>query len=145
MRQNIKAYKKVGVESSLLTADPHQVILMLFNGLLDSLSQIKGAVERKDFELKSRLMSKSISIINGLDDALDHDSEPKISENFSNLYQHCNHRLMEASASLDTKAIDDVILLLKPIRDAWSEISVADKEVGFELLNKKSSSQAVGV
>lgn len=145
MRQNLKAYKKVGVESSLLAADPHQIILMLFNGLLESLSQVKGAVERKDFQLKANLMSKGISIINSLDDALDHEAEPKISENFSNLYQYCSNRLMEASVSLDTDVIDEVVQLLKPIRDAWSEISVADKEVGFDLLKQKSSAKSVGV
>lgn len=145
MRQNLKAYKKVDVESSLLAADPHQVILMMFGGILDSLSQAKGAIERKNFEQKSTLMSKSISLINALDGALDHESQPEISGNFSNLYNYCVNRLMEASATLDVSVIDEVINLLKPIKDAWQEMPEDSKRKGFDLLSQKATdSQAVG-
>ena len=113
---------------------------------MESLSQVKGAVERKDCQLKAQLMSKSISIINSLDGSLDHDSEPEISNNFSSLYQYCNDRLMEASASLDVAIIEEVTQLLMPIRNAWAEISLADKEAGFELLKEKNSkAKTVGV
>ena len=53
MRQNLKAYKQVNLHSSLLESNPHQVILMMFDGALQSISVAKGAIERKNFELKS--------------------------------------------------------------------------------------------
>ena len=49
MRQNLKAYKQVNLHSSLLESNPHQVILMMFDGAFGGLnigheSHIAGAL-----------------------------------------------------------------------------------------------------
>lgn len=148
MRNNLKTYQKVNRESSLLAADPHTVILMLFDGLLDNMSVAKGAIERKDLVLKSEKLTKSINIIRSLQSSLDSESEPQISENFSTLYSYCIEQLIDASVSLDTSIIDSVAGLLKPLRDAWRDISEADKAKGFAKINEKKQQatiQAAGV
>ena len=88
MRQNLKAYKKVNIESSMLAADPHQVVLMMLDGALESIALAKGAIERKDLANKSKMMTKAVNILSALRSALDKDAEPKVSENFDNLYSY---------------------------------------------------------
>jgi flagellar protein FliS len=131
MRSNLKTYQKVNRDSSLTTADPHRVIVMLFDGLLEGISIAKGAIERKDLALKSTSLSKSINILRSFQDTLDFESEPEISDNFNALYEYCIERLTEASISLDISELDHVVELLKPIIDAWKEISESDKQVGY--------------
>lgn len=42
MRQNLQAYKKVNIDSNILASDPHKIIVMMFDGVLQSISQAKG-------------------------------------------------------------------------------------------------------
>jgi len=146
MRKNLKAYNKVNIESSLLTADPHQVILMMYDGLLESVAKVKGAIERKDLNVKSQMVTKAVNILSALDNSLDAEAEPQISDTFSKLYQYCIERLNDANIALDVSALDEVTELLKPLRDAWSEIPDEDKQDGIEKLKQKDehASEAVG-
>ena len=139
MRKNIKTYQSISVESVINTANPHTIISMLFDGIFKSLSITRGAIERKDLSIKSSQLNKAISILRSLQDSLDTESQPKISEVFYDLYTYCIDRLMEVSASLNCSILDDVVDLLKPVADAWKEISEADKKVGFELLREKNN------
>lgn len=137
MRKNLKQYKQIGRESAIIASDPHTIIVMLFNGIFESISVAKGAIERKEFELKSQQLSKAISIVRSLQDCLDHDSEPQISDNFHQLYSYCVERLADASTSLEVSILDEVVGLLKPLSQAWQNISNADKEEGLSLLKSK--------
>jgi hypothetical protein len=57
------AYQRVGVETSINGADPHQLVVLLFDGLLDSLTKVSGAMVRGDIQEKSRYLNKSIQIL----------------------------------------------------------------------------------
>ncbi|WP_448563701.1 flagellar export chaperone FliS [Thalassotalea ganghwensis] len=144
MRKNLKAYNQVNIDSTLMAADPHQVILMMYDGLLESIAKVKGAIERKDLAVKSQMITKAVNILSALDNALDAEAEPKISETFSSLYQYCIQRLNDTNITLEVAALDEVTNLLKPIRDAWREIPEDAKQEGFELLKKKDQQSAVG-
>ncbi len=141
MRQNLKAYKKVNIESSILSADPHQVIVMMYDGALESMAQAKGAIERKDLATKSACLTKAVNILSAMRNALDEDSQPEISSNFANLYDYCIQRLNDSSINLSLDGIDEVHGYIKPLRDAWKEIPESDKQEGLDLLKQK---QAVG-
>lgn len=140
MRKNLKTYQNINRESALIAADPHIVIVMLFNGIFESISVAKGAISRKDLAVKSQQLSKAMSILRSLQDSLDYDSEPVISANFSDLYAYCIDRLLDVSLSLDCDMLDDVVGLLKPLSEAWKNISQEDKEKGFALLKSKELS-----
>jgi len=138
MRQNLKAYKQVNLHSSLLESNPHQVILMMFDGALQAISVAKGAIERKNFELKSESITKATNILDALRGSLDFEREPKVSENFDVLYTYCIESLNKVSLDLNTSAIDEIVEMLKPLRDAWSEMSEESKKEGISLLAEKN-------
>ncbi len=141
MRKNLKAYQNVNIKSSLTAADPHQIITMMYNGLLESLAQAKGAIERKDLENKSKLLTKATNILQALTTSLDTDSQPEISKNFSELYSFCISKINDASLSLDISTIDQVINFLSPLRDAWQQMPEAAKQEGLDLLKQKEQAQ----
>ena len=138
MRQNLKAYKQVDVNSSLLESNPHQIILMMFDGMLQGIAVAKGAIERKDYELKSKSITKAINILEALRQSLDFDSQPEISRNFDVMYSYCINKLAEISVSLDITAFVEVVDMLKPLRDAWFAIPEASKQEGLSLLAEKN-------
>ena len=137
MRKNLKSYNQVNIQTTLLAANPHQIISMMYDGLLESIAKAKGSIERSDLEMKSKMLTKGVNILFALDNSLDAESEPKISQTFSSLYQYCIDKLNDASVSLEIAPLDEVISLLKPLRDAWKEMPEASKEEGLDLLKQK--------
>ena len=138
MRKNLKAYKQVGVNSSLLESNPHQIILMMFDGMLQGIAEAKGAIERKDYELKSKSMTKAINILEALRQSLDFDNQPEISGNFDVMYSYCIDKLLDISVSLDISVIPEVVNMLKPLRDAWFAMPESSKQEGLSLLSEKN-------
>jgi len=138
MRKNLKAYKKVDIESTIMSSEPHQIILMMFDGALQSLAIAKGAIERKDYELKSQMVSKFINIVSALRNSLDFDAEPVVSKRFDDLYIYCLDVINDVSISMDATRVDGIIELIKPLRNAWFEMPEASKQEGHDLLNEKN-------
>ena len=137
MRSNMKQYQTINRESGIISAAPHTIISMLFSGIFESISVARGAIDRKDFDTKSKQLNKAMSILRSLQYSLDMDSEPKISANFFELYGYCIDVLTDVSVSLDCSKLDEVGELLKPLADAWKNIPENDKQAGFALLNAK--------
>ena len=126
--RNLKAYKKTNLEAELSVADPHRVIQMMYEGLIERLSQAKGAIMRHDYEYKADRISKAVGIINGLQSALDNRSNPELGQRMFALYDYMKELSTKASVSLDTAPIDEVINLILPIKQAWDQIPQDIKE-----------------
>ncbi len=107
--RNLKAYRKTNLEAELSVADPHRVIQMMFEGLIERLSQAKGAILRNDLEYKS-------------------DRIPVLADRMFALYDYMKELLAKASVSLDVAPIDEVINLILPIKQAWDQIPNDIKE-----------------
>lgn len=138
MSKKINAYQKVSKEQQLAAADPHTIIVTLFDGLLENLAISKGAITRNDLEKKSFHLTKAINILRSFQDSLDEKSEPQISKNFDELYAYCIEKLIQASLEIKEGPINEVVELLKPIRDAWKEMPTTEKDKGLQLLTEKA-------
>ncbi|MGY3923265.1 flagellar export chaperone FliS [Aeromonas jandaei] len=135
-RKNIKAYTTQNLQAELAVADSYRVIQLLMQGCLERLSQARGAIERRDFEGKSQSISKSMAIINGLQDSLDM-SYGKIPEDLFALYDYMKGRLMDASRDMDPAAVDEVLQLMVTVKSGWDAIPVEEKDKA--LAQQKSS------
>ena len=119
------AYNRVGLETGVQSADPHELINMLFNGLLDTLVVAKGAMERQDIAAKGKAISKAVRL---LDEGLKAGLSPaggELSVNLGNLYDYCIRRLTHANIHNDVAAIEEVRGLIDPIADSWRTIRPA--------------------
>ncbi|MGN1281138.1 MAG: flagellar export chaperone FliS [Succinivibrio sp.] len=126
--RNLKAYKRTNLEAELSVADPHRIIQMMYEGLLERLSQAKGAILRHDYEYKANRISKAVGIINGLQTALDKKGNPELFDRMYALYDYMKELLDKASVSLEVGPIDEVINLILPIKQAWDNIPQDVKE-----------------
>ncbi|MFT5807028.1 MAG: flagellar protein FliS [Moritella dasanensis] len=128
MRANIRRYQQVSRESGIASADNHQVIFMLLQGLLDAVAVAKGCILRKDIEGRAKAINKSINITSGLIDGINHRVHPEIGENFDAIYRYIQLRLNDASLEQSVEPLDEITALVTPIKDAWLNIPQAEKE-----------------
>ncbi len=122
-KSGTQAYAQVGVESAVLSASPHQLVVLLFDGALSAMKKAAILIEQGDIPGKGRALSKAINIItNGLRAGLNHEAGGEISANLDSLYDYMTRRLLEANLHNDPAAIAEVERLLSNIADAWKQI-----------------------
>ncbi|MCU6670084.1 flagellar export chaperone FliS [Enterobacteriaceae bacterium H4N4] len=119
----VQAYQKVGLESAVLSASPHQLVVMLFDGAYSALVRARLFLEQGDIPAKGEALSKAINIIdNGLKAGLNMDVESDLPGNLAALYDYMVRRLLHANLRNDVEAIVEVEGLLNNIADAWKQI-----------------------
>ncbi len=122
----IKAYAKVGLETNVTAADPHKLILLLYQGALLAISSAKNQILRKEIAAKGKSISHAIMIIDeGLKSSLDKNAGGDLAQNLSALYDYMNQRLLIANLKNDIAALDEVSRLLTELKGAWEEIRPA--------------------
>lgn len=119
----LNAYKNVGLESGVASADPHKLILMLYQGAILAIASAKNQIGRKQIAEKGTSITKAIKIIDeGLKASLDVKAGGEIASNLSELYDYMNQRLLIANLKNDVKILDEVSALLAELKEAWESI-----------------------
>ena len=117
------AYRQVDLNSQVMSASPHGLIGLLFTELRTCLVGARDAMARKDVTAKVRLISKASRLLDeGLIAGLDMRAGGALAENLHRLYSYCLVRLTQANAQNDVALIDEVLNVLRPVMDGWSEI-----------------------
>ncbi|MGJ7527655.1 flagellar export chaperone FliS [Variovorax sp. GB1P17] len=126
-RTGAGAYARVGVETSVMSASPHQLIVMLFDGAKTAIGMARHHMAAGEGEAKGNAISKAIGIVdNGLKAGLDAtaagDAGAELVGNLSALYDYIVQRLFRANLHNDAGALDEAEALLENIASAWREI-----------------------
>lgn len=117
------AYNQVGVEARVASADPHQLILMLFDGALLAVSTASHQIDMNDIAGKGMSISRAIDIVgNGLKVSLDLDAGGDLAQRLYALYDYMCVRLLHANSQNDKAALEEVSHLLGELKGAWEDI-----------------------
>lgn len=108
--------------TKVLTADPKRLVLMCYEGTIDSLKIGKQQIAQKDYEGKARALTKAQDIINELLCALDYEKGGSIAKNLDSLYNYMLRRIIHVDLKNDLRAVDEVIGMLTELKAAWEEI-----------------------
>jgi flagellar secretion chaperone FliS len=124
----ISAYQRVGVESGVEAANPHKLILMLFEGALEALAKAKMHIQHNEIAEKGEMLSKAIMIIDhGLKASLDTNAGGDMALQLQALYDYMTNRLLIANIQNDPEIINEVNKLLNELYDAWKTIGDSDE------------------
>jgi len=136
MRNASALYQDTSARGSVEGADRHQLTSMLFDGVIDRINQARGAIRRGDVPAKGTHFSRAHAIIGELRGSLDHAQGGALPARLDALYDYASRRLLHAQLNDDERAIDEVLNLLTPLRDAWQQIR------GEFLASQKNASAA---
>ncbi|MEA3639764.1 MAG: flagellar export chaperone FliS [Lamprobacter sp.] len=117
------AYARVGVESGVMSASPHQLIVLLFDGAIASIRAARLQMQGGNIPEKGKAISKALDIVNnGLAAALDAEHGGEIAERLASLYDYISRLLLAANLHNDEKSLDEAEALLEGVAVAWREI-----------------------
>jgi len=116
------AYARVGVETGVMAASPHQLILMLFDGAGVAIRTAKLHLEKGNMAEKGQAISKALDIVNdGLLAVLDPE-QGELSASLASLYVYISRQLMSANLHNDMNKLDEAAALLEDIASAWRSL-----------------------
>ena len=122
-RSGVSAYASVGVETGVLAASPHKLIVMLFEGAMLAVSTAARQMKAGDIAGKGKSISKAIAIIeNGLRASLDRKTGGEIAANLDALYEYMGNRLVVANLENKVEILEEVNRLLGELKGAWDAI-----------------------
>jgi len=122
-RSAANAYANVGLETGVVAASPHQLIIMLYEGAELAVRMAIKHMNEGDLAKKSVAITKASSIIlDGLRAALDPQQGGDIALQLDALYDYMNKRLMLAHLNNQTAPLEEVLGLLQELHGAWQQI-----------------------
>lgn len=117
------AYRQIGVETGVSSASPHHLVLMLYDGFLESVGRAQVAMAGGVIELKCAQITRAVRILEeGLIAGLDMVSGGEIALNLHNLYRYAVVQLTRSNLRNDPALLNEVERLIRPLRDAWAAI-----------------------
>ena len=136
--QYINAYKKTQQSSSSVTSS-HEIVRTLMKELVNSMQKIvldiqderkrkqdqylvDKVFEKKNARHKSKNLSKSLSIIYGLQTSLDFDRALEIANNLFQLYEYCRYEIIRGFSQKIEDGILKAIDVVNQIMEGWVEI-----------------------
>jgi flagellar secretion chaperone FliS len=123
-------YRTVGLETGVTAASPHQLVMMLFEGVQESIAQARGAMRSRNIAVKGRAIGRAVRIVEeGLRAALDLEAGGELALDLRELYAYIALRLTRANLENDEAALDECQRLIEPLASAWAAIGTRDAKV----------------
>jgi len=112
-------YREVAVR----TANPLQLIIMLYDAAICSLQEAQSHIHNKNIAARSRSVNKCISIISELQSCLNLKAGGEIANSLDRLYDYMKRRIFAANVQQSSEPLSEVEALLENLRSAWREIA----------------------
>lgn len=118
------AYARVGVETGVMGASPHRLIVMLYQGARQAIAQARMHVQMGNVPARGEAIGKAIQIVeSGLQLSLNVDAGGEIAERLNALYSYMSRRLLEANIKQSEAMLVEVDGLLATLEEAWIGIA----------------------
>jgi flagellar protein FliS len=122
-------------QTQITTANQGKLIVMLYDGAIKFLNIALDNLNPKTYDIVNTNIIKAQDIVTELLLSLNMDEGGEISQNLFNLYMYFKRQLLDANIKKDGEILEQVIKLLKELRDAWDQISAneakADKNMNI--------------
>ena len=118
MYNAFEQYKKASVN----TMTKGELLILLYDEAIKKMNLSKILIENKDYENANINLEKCRKIFNHLIVTLD--DKYKLSQDLAEMYMFFNKELIMASSMKSVKNIDNILPLVKDLRNTWAE---ADK------------------
>ncbi len=112
-------YKEVAVK----TANPLQLVVILYDGAIGSLKEAQEHVRHGDIAGRTRCINASIAMISELQACLNFKEGGRIAESLYRLYNYMKTLISKANIEQRAEPLAEVVTLLENLRSGWGELA----------------------
>ena len=117
----------VYLKQGVLTANPLELIIMLYDGMKKDLMLAQRAIVKNDMASAHKNLIKAQNIVIELMNCLD--LSLSISNDLMDLYEFILHSLEGINIKKDADAITPILEIVGTLRDTWQEVNVSQKSL----------------
>jgi flagellar secretion chaperone FliS len=110
-------------EVAISTANPLQLVIMLYDAAICSIQEAQGHINKKDIAARSRSVNKCIAIISELQSCLNLRAGGEIANSLDRLYDYMKRRIFTANVQQSCQPLVEVEALLENLSSAWKQIA----------------------
>ena len=121
-QSSLAAYRSVNAHGIVASADPHSLVLTLFDAIIGRLMTARSCIEQGQIARKASLLHSAITLLGELRGSLDLQMGGSLARNLSDLYDYMVRRVLHSNLNDDKAALGEVLGLLGEIREAWAAI-----------------------
>jgi len=132
----MNGYTNQYLATTVNSASPEQLMLMLYDGAIRFISLGIQAIENGLIDKRAYYINKTSAIVSEFAATLDHSQNATLADDLDALYAYMLKRLLEANLKNDAAPLIEVKQLLSDLRVTWAQ--AID-------LNKKELREAAGV
>jgi flagellar secretion chaperone FliS len=122
-QQALRSYQSIGAHAQVTAADPYRLVQLLLANVIDRLAAARGHMERRETARKGEQISKAIAVLTALDSSLNMEQGGEIADNLRRLYEYMSLRLVKANLEDDASGLDEVLGLVRNIKEGWDGIA----------------------
>ena len=120
-------YARTYRATSILTASPGQLVLMLYDGALKSIALAREGFntsvdDPRRIEVINTHLLKAQAILTELQNGLNMEAGGDFARTMHRLYDYHNRRLLEANLRKQVEPVIEVERLVRELRDAWAQM-----------------------
>jgi flagellar protein FliS len=119
MHEGINQYRR----TQILTASEIQVIVLLYDGALQSLELAREAILKNNYTDKARFLGRAFGIVSELSNVLDMEQGKDIALSLRRLYDYILDELTQANLRHNVRHLDGPIRCLHTLREGWHSIA----------------------
>jgi flagellar protein FliS len=113
------------MQQSILCADPLELVVMLYEGLGESISAARRALQAGDIAGRANSVSRAMEILAELSASLDRERGAELASGLARLYEFISTRLQEGNFTQQDQAFAEAGRVVATLLDAWREIRPA--------------------
>lgn len=122
-QRGINAYRQTEVQSR----SPLELVVMLYDGALRFMNEAKAAFAEGDIPRRAEAMSRTMAIVDQLQNTLDMSAGGDIARSLDQLYNYVRERLLQASLQQSAIPVDEAIAVITNLREGWAEITARER------------------
>jgi len=107
--------------SKVMTASPHQLLLMLYDGAIQFTERAIRHLQQKQLVNALEPLSRALAIVQELQSCLNPKHAPELCQNLENLYMFMEDQILRAQRERSAAPLLPVATILKDLREAWAK------------------------
>ncbi len=114
-------YHDAYLESEVLSADPVDLIRILYRAAIEAIRTARGCLKRGEIRGRSRQITRALTILAELELSVDRSRDPDLAANLVELYDYLERLLHEANCRQTDPPLAQAEGLLATLLEAWSD------------------------
>ncbi len=116
-------------ENDVRGATAIRLVVLLYEQLVQDLSQALQAIEQNDIELRTKRINHAILVIGHLQSPLDFANGGKVAQDLDHFYNVLRQNLVQVQFHPSQAGLSQQITDLLAVREAWTEVERAEKSL----------------